>query len=181
MYGLSDEDIAALDQTKIGDRVRAIAETAIVDGDHLRLSPEGRTELKQLQLSMNINEEEHKYIDVLFKADKYEPDPQSYNQRPLWQRAATIAAGPAASLLFGFLIFVMMGCTTGLPEGEKVENAIGALADTPGPATRAGLKAGDRIIRIGDKQVIDGIGMVDIIHQNAGKPLLFRSSEVRRC
>jgi len=170
MYGLSEEDIASLDEAKIGDRVRAIAETAIVEGDRRRLSPEGRQELKQLQLSTNITEEEHKYIDILLKADTYVPDPQSYNQRPLWQRAVTIAAGPAASLLFGLLVFVVMGLTTGMPEAIS-ENTIGKVPSLTSPAGRAGLKAGDRIVQIGDTKVTDGAGMVDIIHNSAGKPL----------
>ena len=170
MFGLSEEDIAGLDGAKIGDRVRAITETAIVEGDQRRLSPEGRAELKQLQLSTNITEEEHKYIDILLKADKYEPDPRAYNQRPMWQRAATIAAGPAASLLFGLLVFVVMGFTTGMPEA-RFENTIYKVADSASPAGRAGLRPGDRIVQIDDTPIKDGIGMVAIIHTSAGKLL----------
>ena len=43
MSGLSEDDIAKLDEAKIGDRVRAIAETAIAEGERV-LSPEGREE-----------------------------------------------------------------------------------------------------------------------------------------
>jgi regulator of sigma E protease len=174
MYGLSEDDMASLNQERIGERVRAAADGAVDSGDRKRLSPEGKLELKSLLLSTGINEEEQKYIEVLLKADAYVPDPQGYNQRPIWQRAAVITAGPVASLLFGLLVFVLMGFTTGLPNEGRSENVIEALRDAKAPAARAGLLPGDRIVEINGTPIRDGAGMVGIIHKSAGKPLALR-------
>jgi len=173
MYGLSEEDIASLDLTGISDRVRAVAENALAEGERRRLSAEGKLELKQLLLSTEISEEEHKYIDVLLKADAYEPDPRSYNHSPLWKRAATIVAGPAASLLFGLVIFIVMGFTTGLPDEsvQRSENVIERLSADPDTARRAGIKPGDRIIKIDNTEIRDGLQMIDIIHNSPGRQL----------
>jgi regulator of sigma E protease len=174
MYGLSADDLANLDVDKIGDRVRAIAESAIGEGDRKKLSPEGRDEVKALLHSTSINEEEHKYLEMVMKADAYVPDPRGYNQKPLWQRAATIAAGPLFSLLFGFLIFVVMGLTTGIPIDKVSLNTIDVITDANGPAARAGLKPGDKIVQIGDTPITNGEGMVEIIHNSPNKPLALR-------
>ena len=171
MHGLSEDDIASLKSNDIGDRVRAIAESAVAEGERTHLSVEGREELKALLVSPSINEEEHKYVEVLLKADAYEPDLRGYNQKPIWQRAATIVAGPFMSLLFGLVLFVVMGFTTGLPYDARVENVIEAIPDQQMPAYKAGLRAGDRIVQINDTAVGDGEGMVSIIQKSAGKPL----------
>ena len=171
MHGLSEDDIASLNSDQISDRVRVIAESSVAEGERKRLSPEGRLELKSLLLSQSINEEEHKYIETVLKADAYEPDPRGYNQKPLWQRAATIVAGPVMSLLFGLVVFVVMGFTTGLPYDARMENVIESMRKTNGPAARAGLLPGDRILRINDAPVKDGMAMVDVIHNSVGKPL----------
>ncbi|HLJ55736.1 MAG TPA: RIP metalloprotease [Chthonomonadaceae bacterium] len=170
MFGVTDQEIASLDGSKIGDRVRVMAESAVESGSRQKLSDEGRLELKQLLLSTEITEEEHKYLELLLRADAYEPDPQSFNQRPLWQRAATIAAGPAASLLFGLVLFVAIGATTGWPEPVYF-NSIKKIADNDGPAARAGLKVGDKIVQINGTPISDGAKMVAIIHNSAGQPL----------
>ncbi len=171
MHGLSEDDLASLESDKIGDRVRAIAERAVAEGERKRLSPEGRIELRALLLTTSINEEEHKYVEVLLKADAYEPDPRGYNQRPLWQRAAVIFAGPFMSLLFGLLVFVVMGFTVGLPYNDRAQNVIGALRPGKSPAARAGLQPNDKIVEINGTPITDGDKMVDMIHQSAGKPL----------
>jgi regulator of sigma E protease len=174
LYGLSENDVANLNADNIGDRVRAIAETAVAEGERKRLSAEGKEELKALLLSTSINTEEHKYIETILKADAYEPDPRGYNQRPLWQRAATIFAGPFASLLFALLVFIVMGFTTGMPYAQSADNTIGAIRDPKGPAARAGLRKGDRVLQINDTPIHDGEGMVGLIRSSAGKPLTFK-------
>jgi regulator of sigma E protease len=176
MHGLSEDDLANLNADNIGDRVRAIVESALAEGERKRLSPEGREELKMLLVSKNINEEEHKYIEAIVKADAYEPDPQGYNQKPLWQRAVTIVAGPFMSLAFGLLLFIVMGFTTGLPllTQAGVENIIEAIPDNSVPAYKAGLRAGDRIVQINETPIRDGDAMVATIRNSGGKPLTLR-------
>lgn len=178
MHGLSEDALIELDANQIGDRVRALAEGAVAIGPRKRLSPEGREELKSLLTSTSINEEEHKYLEILLKADDYQPDPKGYNQRPLWQRAAVIVAGPFMSLLFGLLLFTVMGFTTGLPYDGRLENIIDSVSDTidtathqKPPAYRAGLLAGDRIIQIEQTPITNGKDMVEVLRKNPGNPL----------
>ncbi len=65
----------------------------------------------------------------------------SFACKPLWQRAAIVAAGPGANLLLAFLIFWLINIgfgTTGIaPVIQDVQ--------VDSPAGRAGLVAGDRI------------------------------------
>ena len=171
MHGLSEDSLIELDANQIGDRVRALAEGAVAAGPRKRLSPEGRDELKSLLTSTSINVEEHKYLEILLKADDYQPDPNGYNQRPLWQRAAVIFAGPFMSLLFGLGLFSVMGFTTGLPYDGRLENVIEAIADKKVPAYRAGLLPGDRITQIEQTPITNGNDMVEMLQKNPGNPL----------
>lgn len=68
-------------------------------------------------------------------------DPRSFKTKPVWQRMAIIAAGPAANFLFAFLLLVVFYAAISVPF---------AVADVlPGsPAQAAGVLAGDRIIAV---------------------------------
>ena len=69
--------------------------------------------------------------------------PDAYWRQPAWKRVVVIAAGPATNVLVAFLIFVvvfMLGSTKPTRTVERV--LLGK------PAAAAGLKAGDRILRV---------------------------------
>src|SRR5262249_54433129 len=125
--------------------------------------------LQSMLLSPTINADEKRYLEALLEADKMEPDPNAFNQKPLWQRAAVLIAGPFMSLFFSYLMFCVMGFTTGLPEGRS-ENLIEKVVDGK-PAARQGLKSGDRIIQIDGTSITDGEGMVKLIRSHAGQPI----------
>ena len=63
---------------------------------------------------------------------------RSFNRKPLWQRAAIVAAGPAANLLLAVLLYAMAHWI-GIDEPKAVMGTpvAGSLAD------RAGLRSGD--------------------------------------
>ncbi|MFN5046476.1 RIP metalloprotease RseP, partial [Roseateles sp.] len=65
---------------------------------------------------------------------------RAFNNRPLWQRAAIVAAGPAANFVLAILLFAAVGLL-GVEEPKPVLGSplAGSLAD------KAGLRAGDLV------------------------------------
>ncbi len=177
LIGLDEARVAAVDVDLVSTTVRSTVDQAISsDG---KLLPQGRSDLNDLLLTTGINAEEHKYIQAVLDAENYVPDPNGYNQKPLWQRASTIFAGPFVSLAFGYLLFCVMGVTTGLPYDAKIYNTIDGISPKKA-AARAGLKPGDKIVQIDNTVITDGMSMVDTIHAGLGKSLtitVLRGSE----
>ena len=114
--------------------------------------------------------QEQRYIETVLATKNFKPDPTWYNQKPLWQRAAVIFAGPVMSLFLGYFLFCAMGMTAGLPYDERATTLVESVVKGK-PAERAKMLPGDRIVRINDTTVSDGKAMIDIIHNNLGKPL----------
>ncbi len=75
--------------------------------------------------------------------------PYSFSHRPLWQRAAVVAAGPIANLLFAWLVFFVIFLGYGrpilLPDIGEVQ--------PDSPAQEAGIKPGDKIIALDGKSI----------------------------
>jgi len=75
-------------------------------------------------------------------------DPDSYNAKAPWQRIIILLAGPFANFLMAFLLYLAiayMGVPKLLPYVDKVS--------PDSPAFQAGLKKGDKIIRINGTQI----------------------------
>jgi len=119
-------------------------------GEDGMLTVSGRENLDYMLLSTGLSKDEDLYIQAILAAAKTGPDPAGYNQKPLWQRAAVIFAGPAMSLLFGYGLFCVMGITTGLPDQNNQHMAIGLVVDGK-PAQKAGLRQSDEIIAVNGK------------------------------
>jgi regulator of sigma E protease len=166
LNGLYEEALNEVDFSQVSDRVSEAVVQAI--GPDERLTERGREELQSLLLSTNINADEHRYIEAVLGAQSREPDPNGYNRKPLWQRALVIFAGPFMSLFFGYVLFCVMGFTTGLP--EAADNAIETIIRNK-PADKAGLKPGDRIVSIDGTKITDGDSMVRMIHDSPNRPL----------
>jgi regulator of sigma E protease len=170
LRGLSEEAMAEVNFQRVSERVQQMVEQAV--DKHGELKSESKAELRALLAGTSINADEHRYIEAVLAADSYVPDPNGYNQRPIWQRAAVIFAGPFMSLFFGYALFCVMGFTTGLPDPDRthtlpiVEQTIAGKA-----ADKAGIKAGDKILQIDDTPITDGKQMVDIIRNSINKPL----------
>jgi regulator of sigma E protease len=65
----------------------------------------------------------------------------SFQSKPLHARFLTVLAGPLASILFGYLLFVIIGLTAGLPSlDDPTPQVRMVMPDTPAQA--AGLRTG---------------------------------------
>ncbi len=90
--------------------------------------------------------------------------------KPLYERALVVLAGPLASLLFGYLVFCVVGFTAGLPTRDsRVTNQVAEVIPG-GEAYRVGIRVGDRIVAVNGKPTPTGKELVDAIHCLANKP-----------
>ena len=84
-------------------------------------------------------------------------DPNLLRNRPLPQRALVIAAGVLANLLLAYLVLLGQSVVLGIPAGASTSPGVLVAAVQPGqPAAQAGLKAGDRILKLDDTPVAGG-------------------------
>ncbi len=95
--------------------------------------------------------------------------PDGFYSKPIWQRALVIAAGPFMSFVLGYVVFCLMGVTTGVPTGNTLNRV--AMAAPGGEGQRIGLRIGDTIQAINGQPISSGEEMVDMIHGSAGKPI----------
>ena len=79
---------------------------------------------------------------------------QEFTSKPVWQRIAIVAAGPAFNLIFALAAFWLM-FTLGKPDYAPV------LGAPQGLAAEAGFQQGDRIISIDGKPVFTWTGALD--------------------
>jgi regulator of sigma E protease len=94
----------------------------------------------------------------------------SFHHKRLGQRAAIVAAGPIANLLFAVVLLAGLFTGVGIPMPLA---AVGKVQEGS-PAAAAGLQPGDRIIGIGDEDVRWFDDLRRIVRGNPGAPLRFR-------
>ncbi|MCW5807912.1 MAG: site-2 protease family protein [Deltaproteobacteria bacterium] len=96
---------------------------------------------------------------------------RSFAARPLWQRLVIVFAGPAANLVLAVAIyFVFFVGHTNLPAAE-----IGDVIEG-GPAARAGLEAGDRVLEIDGVAVRYWEEIESAVRSSPGRELALRIS-----
>ncbi len=78
------------------------------------------------------------------------PEPWEFRSRPIWQRMIVISAGVVMNILLAIAIFWGINYVQGHTVEETTE--IGYVADSS-IARKAGLEAGDRVLRINGKTV----------------------------
>lgn len=105
-----------------------------------------------------------------------EDEPRSYPNRPKWQRAIMIAAGPATHWPLAFIILVVTAMTIGFPTGEVTNEVSVVETSIDGeqtPAAEAGLVPGDLITEVNGAQVETWEETRRAIRENAGQPTTF--------
>jgi len=87
------------------------------------------------------------YVKMLDEREFEIPDaliPQAFNRKPVWQRIAIVAAGPLANLVL--CVALLWGMfVIGRPDFAPV------IGDVAGLAAESGLRRGDTVLRIGER------------------------------
>ncbi len=161
---LDADTMAGINAENISSETRQIVRSAI--GSDGRLTATGRQDLEALRHSPRITADEQRLIEMVLAADTRAGDTGLYSQKPIYQRALVIFAGPLASLVFGFLVFCLMGFTIGLPTNKLTTQIVQVMPG--GAGAEAGLRTGDRIVAINGVPVNDGEAMIKKINESAG-------------
>jgi regulator of sigma E protease len=167
---LNNDTMAGINTQQVSQEVRLQLQQSI--GANGQLTEEGRADLEMKQAAPEVNEDERKLIQMVLLADSRTTDPGLYSQKPIYQRALTIFAGPFMSLAFGYVLFCIMGMTIGLPNADKLTNQVQVLPE--GNARAAGLKTGDRIVAIDNVPTPDGRALTEKINGSVDKPLILK-------
>lgn len=93
--------------------------------------------------------------------------PGNFHGKPIWQRAAVVAAGPVANFILSIFIFTAAYSLMGVPYAEpRVDEVIAGSA-----AEQAGLKAGDYIRKVEGAETKSFASVQEIVWQKGGVPL----------
>ncbi len=115
------------------------------------------------------------------ETDAITPEEQkrSFVHQPLLSKMAIVAAGPGFNFLLAYLIFsgwLATGAPLFVPTFHDLTPDVDALL--PGsPADLAGMKAGDRVIRVNDKDISSRSELFDAVAKSNGQALTL---DVRR-
>ncbi len=115
------------------------------------------------------------------ETDAVTPEEQkrSFVHQPLLSKMAIVAAGPGFNFLLAYLIFsgwLATGAPLFVPTFHDLTPDVEALK--PGsPADLAGIKAGDRVIRVNDKDISSRSELFDAVAKSNGQALTL---DVRR-
>ncbi len=97
----------------------------------------------------------------------------NFQAKSPWVRLAIILAGPLANFILCYAILLAgalaFGVTSDKPN-QAIQPIVGEV-NAGSPAEIAGIRAGDRIVAIGDVPVTSGKELVDTIHASLGKRL----------
>ncbi|MBN2232525.1 MAG: RIP metalloprotease RseP [Deltaproteobacteria bacterium] len=93
-------------------------------------------------------------------------EPYSFAAKKPWQRLLIVFAGPATNIIFAALVFAVVHLA-----GVPVLNTTVGEVDPEYPAFAAGVRAGDRILAVGDRPVADWEELSTAIKESRGRPL----------
>ena len=94
----------------------------------------------------------------------------SFHAKPVWKRAAVVAAGPAANFILAIIIFTLWYMVQGVYSTDARVDMV--LENSP--AAKAGLMAGDVIVEIEGQKIESFEHVQRIVGTNLGTPLTFK-------
>ncbi|WP_420394061.1 RIP metalloprotease RseP [Acuticoccus sp.] len=106
--------------------------------------------------------------NALAAMDAYERS-RSFYLKPLWQRAAIVAAGPAANFLLAIAIFAIAFLIVGRPAVDARVTGV----EPASPAAEAGFAPGDVITAIDGEEVGAFIDVLRTVSSSGGRTLTF--------
>ena len=92
---------------------------------------------------------------------------ESFPAKPLWQRAAIVAAGPAINFLFAILLIA----TFAFVHGESRTPAVAGVVEQGSAADAAGIQVGDRILSFNGRAMDTYTDMVMYTRIRPGEPV----------
>ena len=107
------------------------------------------------------------------EAATVEEQRRSFAHQSLWGKTLIVAAGPGFNFILAYLIFtawLATGAPLFVPTFRDLSPDVEALMANS-PAEAAGIKIGDRIIRINDKDISTKTEMMDAVEKSRGKQL----------
>ncbi|MEQ8825805.1 MAG: RIP metalloprotease RseP [Filomicrobium sp.] len=93
----------------------------------------------------------------------------SFQLKPVWQRAAVVAAGPIANFILAIVIFAGFFLAMGV---NRIEPRVDYIVPAS-PAEEAGFKSGDKIISINGSTVSDFSKVSETVWTSPGRTLEF--------
>ena len=100
----------------------------------------------------------------------------SFHHKPLWQRAAVVAAGPIANFLFAIVVFACMFSFVGQRTTiARVDEVVKGM-----PADLAGFHKGDVILSIAGREVKSFNDVLRLISSSPGRELAVVVASRRR-
>ncbi len=111
-------------------------------------------------------------------------EPRTYRQQPFHARLLVAVAGSAMHFLMAFVLLWSLFAFVGTPSATQVAiEGTATVGGRPGPAAKAGLRAGDVVVSVDGARVGgDASVLTTAIHGHAGKPvrLVVERDGVRR-
>ena len=96
-------------------------------------------------------------------------DPRAFPNRPVYQRLATIFAGPGTNYLFAAIMMIGIYLLWGVPAAGRTPVVDGVIEGKP--AAAAGFQEGDELVSIGGKKVADTTEVAPLISASKGAPI----------
>ncbi len=96
--------------------------------------------------------------------------------KPLWAKMLVVVAGPIANFLLAIVIFSVLYMTQGAPVVDKADGIPIGEVMANSSAERAGLLAGDRILKVDGEKIDRFEKLVHVIEQSGGRKLVLSVS-----